>query len=87
MAKIIAWLILMLLVLFALRIIGMRNARAQRKSASSGGRGDSAQATSAKPGAEPMVRCGRCGVYLPRQEAREVTGGYACAAGDCALHP
>jgi hypothetical protein len=79
MAKIIAWLILIFLVLFALRMIGMRNARAQRKS----GQGNTARATSAKPGAEPMVRCIRCGVYLPRKEAREVADGYACAAGEC----
>jgi hypothetical protein len=80
MAKIIAWLVLIFLVLFALRMIGMRNAKAQRKS---GQGGNTARATSAKPGAEPMVRCIRCGVYLPRKEAREVSGGYACAAGEC----
>ena len=80
MAKIIAWLVLIFLVLFALRMIGMRNARAQRKSCQGG---NAAKATSAKPG-EPMVRCTRCGVYLPRKEAREVSGGYACAAGECA---
>ncbi len=78
MAKIIAWLVLIFLVLFALRMIGIRNARAQRKG------GNTSRATSAKPGAEPMVRCIRCGVYLPRKEAREVSGGYACAAGECA---
>jgi hypothetical protein len=81
MAKIIAWLVLIFLVLFALRIIGMRNARARRKG---GKNGNTARATSANPGAEPMVRCTRCGVYLPREEAREVSGGYACAAGECA---
>ena len=81
MAKIIAWLVLIFVVLFALRLIGMRNARAQRKAGKSG---DTAQATSGNPGAEPMVRCIRCGVYLPRKEAREVGGGYACAAGECA---
>jgi uncharacterized protein len=81
MAKIIAWLVLIFVVLFALRLIGMRNARAQRKAASSG---NTASATSAKPGAEPMVRCIHCGVYLPRKEAREVRGGYACATGECA---
>ena len=83
MAKIIAWLVLIFVVLFALRLIGMRNARAQRKAAKNG---DTARATSANPGAEPMVRCNRCGVYLPRSEAREARGGYACVTGGCADH-
>ncbi|HEX8010124.1 MAG TPA: PP0621 family protein [Casimicrobiaceae bacterium] len=77
MAKIIAWLILIFVVLFALRLIVLRNARAQRKRAESGAAG-------AGHGAEPMVRCVRCGVYLPRKEAQEVSGGYACATGECA---
>ena len=75
MAKIVAWLILIFVVLFALRLIGLRNARLRR----------SAQAGSAAaPAAEPMVRCQRCGVFLPRKEARAVGDGYACATGSCA---
>jgi hypothetical protein len=31
-----------------------------------------------------MVRCVRCGVFLPRKEARAVGEGYACAGGACA---
>jgi uncharacterized protein len=73
MSKIIAWLILIFVVLLALRMIASRNARKHR-----------AQATpSDKPGA-PMVRCVRCGVFLPRAEAAAVSGGYACADGHCA---
>ena len=78
MAKIIAWLILIFVVLFALRMIALRNARARRKA------GDAGQAAGARIGAEPMVRCVRCGVYLPRKEARETSSGYACATGECA---
>ena len=73
MAKIIAWLILIFVVLLALRLVSMRNARVQRKAAANG---NAARAASGSPGAEPMVRCIRCGVYLPR--------GYACATGECA---
>jgi hypothetical protein len=80
MAKIIAWLILIFVVLFALRMIAWRNARGQRK----GGDAGAESAARAKLAAEPMVRCLRCGVYLPRKEAREVSGGYACATGECA---
>ena len=81
MAKIIAWLVLIFLVLFALRMINLRNARARRRN------NDAARAASGVGvGVEPMVRCQRCGVYLPRAEAREISGGYACTAGGCAEH-
>lgn len=75
MAKIIAWLILIFVVLLALRMINLRNARKQARAASA-----------SQPGrlAEPMVRCVRCGVFLPRSEARAVNGDYACASGSCA---
>ncbi len=75
MTKIIAWIILIFLVLFALRLINVRNARIRR---------NAARDAAAKPAAEPMVRCVRCGIYLPRTEAREISGGYACASGGCA---
>ena len=73
MAKIIAWLILIFVVLFALRLVGLRNARLRRKA--QGG---------AAPASPPMVRCMRCGVFLPREDARAVGNGYACATGSCA---
>jgi formylmethanofuran dehydrogenase subunit E len=69
MAKIIAWLILIFIVLFALRMISLRNARRQRRAAA------------ARSVAEAMVRCRRCGVFLPRSEARSVDDGFVCAGG------
>ena len=75
MTKIIAWLILIFLVLLALRMINVRNARARR---------NAARDAAPKPAAEPMVRCVRCGVYLPRAEASTVSGGYACSSVACA---
>ena len=76
MAKIIAWLILIFVVLFALRLIGLRNARIRRRAE------DKAASV---PVAESMVRCVRCGVFLPRKEAHAVGDGYACARGSCAV--
>jgi hypothetical protein len=78
MAKIIAWLIVIFVVLLALRMINLRNARARQKSEAAG--------VGKRTGTEPMVRCVRCGVYLPRAEAQSVSGGYVCAAGQCAGH-
>jgi len=72
-SKIISWVILIFVVLFALRMIGLRNARKRRTQPE----------PEDKTGA-PMVRCARCGVFLPRAEAMSVSGGYACANGRCA---
>jgi hypothetical protein len=80
MAKIIAWLIVIFVVLFALRMINFRNARAQRA------KQQADAAPTGRKGTEVMVRCVRCGVYLPRAEAQSVSGGYACAAGECGGH-
>jgi uncharacterized protein len=77
MAKVIAWLILIFVVLLALRVISMRNARARQRATQPG--------TKASAGA-PMVRCVRCGVFLPRAEAVAVSGGHACADAECAKH-
>lgn len=73
MARIIAWLALIFLVLLALRVIARRNARTR------GG-------APAQSAAQPMVRCARCGVFLPRTEAKAIDGGYVCAAEGCGSH-
>ena len=75
MAKVVAWLILIFVVLLALRLISMRNNRVRRRTApppNPVGVGD------------PMVRCVNCGVFLPRAEARAANGGFVCADGQCA---
>ncbi|MGH8852025.1 MAG: PP0621 family protein [Casimicrobiaceae bacterium] len=73
MAKIIAWLVVIFIVLLALRVVNMRNARMRRRAP------DGVAGTDV----EPMVRCARCGVFLPRGEAAKVAGGYACADSQC----
>ena len=75
MGKIIAWLILIFVVLLALRIINMRNARVRRKAAS---------AKNTTGTGAPMVRCVNCGVFLPRSDALPARNGFACADGHCA---
>ena len=52
-------------------------------------RGDannSGGATPTAPGSsEDMVACSRCGVNLPKSEAKQVNGAYECAdSADCA---
>ncbi len=70
MGKIIAWLVLIFIVLLALRLVNLRKARKQQRAA--GG-----------TAVEPMVRCTRCGVFLPRADAIQRAGEYACPDGQC----
>lgn len=76
MGKIVAWLVLIFVVLLALRIINSRKARSRRNAARSASATDVA----------PMVRCVRCGVFLPREEAAKIPGGHACPEGQCVKH-
>jgi uncharacterized protein len=75
-AKILAWLVLIFVVLLALRMINVRKARSKTRGA--------APAPAAETIAQPMVRCARCGVFLPRSEATPVAAGYTCADSECA---
>jgi uncharacterized protein len=76
MAKVVAWLVLIFVVLLALRMINARKARSRTR--------DAASAAPAEIPAQPMVRCARCGVFLPRNDASPVAGGYTCADNECA---
>jgi uncharacterized protein len=71
MGKVLFWLAVIFAALFVLRLINSRHApRRGRKTAS--------------PQVESMVRCVRCGVYLPRSEAVESpAGSYRCHDARC----
>ena len=77
MGKIIAWLVVAFVVLLAMRVTALRKTNARRKAA---------RAAPSQAVGEPMVRCVRCGVYLPRAEAKELAGDYVCASGACLPH-
>jgi uncharacterized protein len=73
MAKVVAWLVLIFVVLLALRMINSAKARSRTRQATPAPAAD----------AQPMVRCARCGVFLPRSDASPIAGGYACADSEC----
>jgi len=79
MGKAILWIVLVFVVLFGLRLLNAskarRRAEAARRSADAGA-----------PRADIMVRCVRCGVFLPRADAKPAPGGHACADPRCAEH-
>ena len=74
MGKIIFWLVLIFGVLLVLRLVNVAKARS---------RSARARDKVPKPPA-PMVRCVRCGVFLPRSEARALPDGFHCGQPSCA---
>ena len=77
MGKVIFWLVLIFAVLVGIRLVNAAKARR---------RADAAQRAAAAPetpAAEPMVRCARCGVYLPRADASPVPDGFRCGDAKC----
>jgi hypothetical protein len=77
MGKVIFWLVIVFAVLFGLRLLAAGKARRRaddaKRAAEAGGRP-----------AGTMVRCVRCGVFLPRAEAQPAPGGHVCADPECA---
>ena len=76
MTKILIWIAVIFVVLFALRLLSVAKAR---RRADHGSRASPPQTPS-----ETMVRCARCGVYLPRADATTSPAGLTCGHPGCA---
>jgi len=73
--KLLLWVILIGVALLALRLVNV--AAAKR-------RNDAARGASAKDArADKMVRCVRCGVYLPSVDAKRGPDGLTCGEPAC----
>jgi hypothetical protein len=72
MGKIIFWIVIVFALLFGLRMWNVAKAKARARSA---------QAKKDAP--QAMVRCERCGVFLPAPDATATPGGYRCTAPGC----
>jgi hypothetical protein len=72
MGKLIFWLFVVFGVLFGLRLINTGKAKRRASDANKTG-----------IPAETMVRCGKCGVFLPLGDARPVADGYLCSDPEC----
>jgi uncharacterized protein len=75
MSKILLWVAIVLVALVGLRLLNV--AKAKRRTA----RPDTG--TRRSPPGEAMVRCARCGVYLPRAEATSGPAGPTCGDPRC----
>ena len=82
MGKIVFWLVVVFVVLFALRLWNAAKGRARQDGAP---RRDDAARHAASAGAA-MVRCVECGVFLPKADARPVPQGFHCERVNCAQH-
>lgn len=86
MGKILFWFILILVILFAGRLLGHAAAKraartrqpAPQQRPAQPGRG--AAAPAAGQGSEEMVRCAHCGIHLPRSEALLQQGKTWCGS-------
>ena len=75
MTKILLWIVVIFVLLFGLRLLNV--AKAKRRAGSSG------RDASPTPPAETMVRCARCGVYLPQKDAKAGPAGLTCGDPAC----
>ena len=75
MSKIIFWIVVIFVVLFALRMYNVAKSRKRR-----------ADGTPSPAGPQAMVRCVRCGVFLPKPDARTAVDGYRCADPACSTN-
>ena len=73
MGKVVFWIVVIFAVLMVLRLYNMsQQKRKTRKD----------EAAPKRP--EAMVRCARCGVYLPRSDALLIDGTLHCRDKECA---
>jgi uncharacterized protein len=71
--KVIFWMVIVFAVLFCLRMYNVAQQKRRKGSAAPPPAGTG----------EAMVRCTRCGIFLPRSEALLVDGNVRCRDKDC----
>jgi uncharacterized protein len=74
MTKILLWVGIVAVLLLGLRLLNL--AKAKRRADGSGGHRSA-------PPAETMIRCARCGVYLPQKDATPGPSGPTCGDPAC----
>ena len=76
MGKVIFWIVVVFVILFAVRMLNVVKLRGMRN--------DAADAGNARgPAATPMIKCVECGVFLPATDATTAPGGYRCGDPAC----
>lgn len=75
MTKILLWVVVIFAVLVGLRLLNAAKAKRRADEAS--------RAAGHANAADTMVRCTRCGIYLPRADARPGPSGLTCGDAGC----
>jgi uncharacterized protein len=75
MTKLLLWVVLIVVALLVLRLVNIASAKRRNDA----GRGASAKDRRA----DKMVRCVRCGVYLPSADAKSGPDGLICGEPSC----
>lgn len=88
MGKIIVWIVIFFLVLLALRLLSVHKTRNERREHDDhNGRDkseDPRRKRDDKPATDAMVKCERCGVFLPKANALMTRDGWTCGDSGCA---
>ncbi len=71
MGKILLWIVVIFVILLVLRLVNASKAGARRRDAHESQR------------TQTMVRCVRCGTYVPRAEAKPGPAGLTCGDRAC----
>ncbi|MDR2016333.1 MAG: hypothetical protein LBP90_01810 [Burkholderiales bacterium] len=80
MGKLLFWVLVFIVALIVWRLWNIMQQHARRRS-------ERSSSPKKKPAHdEPMVRCVRCGVFLPREDARLTHSGYRCNDEACNRH-
>jgi uncharacterized protein len=76
LSKVIFWIVVVFVVLFAVRLLNAAKARRRAEPPPTAARD--------KEVAASMVQCAECGVYLPKADARLLPQGFGCGDPRCA---
>jgi hypothetical protein len=78
MGKLLFWVLIFIIAMIVWRLWNIRQWNARRRGETS--------SSPKKAHGEPMVQCVRCGIFLPRGEARLTHSGYRCNDEACSRH-
>jgi hypothetical protein len=81
--KIIFWVVVFFLVLLALRLVSVHKTRRDVKERREDEAKKNATMRDDKPAQEVMVKCGRCGVFVPKSTTVMTPTGLACNDAAC----
>lgn len=81
MGKFVFWLVVAFAVLLVVRIVGAKQAAKRRQDRQAGRQSEDLRQHGRQ--SEDMIRCVRCGTYVPRSQAKPGPAGLTCGDPAC----